>query len=98
MASPRLRCVFLNSGNVLPPDLTGLTLRLNQSVDVGMKVALLDLDHTRHEEQEYDRDQLLESLALLHDRLDIAFRQSVTAEALERWGGSEPVEKDVVSA
>ncbi len=93
-----LRCVFLNSGDVLPPDLTGLTLRLNQSAAAGTKVALLDLDHTRHEEQEYDRDQLLESLALLHDRLDIAFRQSVTPEALERWGGSEPVRKDAVMA
>jgi uncharacterized protein (TIGR04255 family) len=93
-----LRCAFLNSGDVLPPDLTGLTLRLNQSVETGVKVALLDLDHTRHEEQEYDRDQLLESLALLHDRLDIAFRKSVTPEALERWGASEPVRKDAVTA
>jgi uncharacterized protein (TIGR04255 family) len=93
-----IRCVFLNSGNVLPPDLTGLTLRLSRSVEAGLKVALLDLDHTRHEEQEYDRDQLLESLALLHDHLDIAFRKSVTPEALERWGRSEPAGKDAVTA
>jgi uncharacterized protein (TIGR04255 family) len=63
-----------------------------------MKVALLDLDHTRHEEQEFDRARLLESLALLHDRLDIAFRKSVTPEALERWSESEPLRKDAVTA
>lgn len=93
-----VRCVFLNSGDVLPPDLTGLTLRMKQSAEPGMKVALLDLDHTRHEEQEFDRDRLLDSLALLHDRLDVAFRKSVTPEALERWSESEPVRKDVVTA
>jgi uncharacterized protein (TIGR04255 family) len=93
-----LRCVFLNSGDVLPPDLAGLRLQVNQSAEPGLKVALLDFDHTRHEEQTYDRGRLLESLALLHDRLDIAFRKSVTAEALLRWGASEPERRERATA
>ena len=84
-----MRCAFVNSGDVLPPDLAGLTLRMKQSATRGEKVALLDLDHTNFEEQPFERNQLLESLGLLHDHLDIAFRRSVTPAALERWGVSE---------
>jgi uncharacterized protein (TIGR04255 family) len=93
-----LRCVFVNSGDVLPPDLTGLTLRMKQSVLPGEKVALLDLDHTRHHDQAFDRNELLQSLALLHDRLDIAFRRSVTAGALERWGSDTAERKGAATA
>jgi uncharacterized protein (TIGR04255 family) len=93
-----LRCVFLNSGDVLPPDLAGLTLQMKQSAMPGEKVALLDLDHTVHKEQTFEREQLLESLGLLHDRLDVAFRRSVKPEALERWGSTETERKDAATA
>jgi uncharacterized protein (TIGR04255 family) len=92
-----LRCVFLNSGSVLPPDLIGLTLQMKESAEPGTKVALLDLDHIRHEEEAFDRERVLASLALLHDRLDLAFRKSVTAEALERWGANEAGRKDATA-
>jgi uncharacterized protein (TIGR04255 family) len=81
-----IRSVRTNSGQSLPPDLTDLGLRNTRVVPAGKFVAILDFDHFTAAEAPFDVDTTLVQLAALHDHLDVAFRESVTPEALALWG------------
>lgn len=81
-----IRCVYTNAGYVIPPDLLDLGLPVKRTVQAGEAVAILDLDHFFAGQLSFDVDGVMTRLADLHDSLDLAFRNSVTDHALEKWG------------
>ncbi|HEY6847213.1 MAG TPA: TIGR04255 family protein [Terracidiphilus sp.] len=80
--------------NMLPPDLAGVSLNYDyRPAPSPGRAALLDFDHAADYKGDFVIEEILETLENLHDGLDIIFRDSVTAAALEKWG-----RKDVANA
>lgn len=78
--------------SVVPSDLdtTGLTIR--QPSAEGRQVATLDIDHFMIEADDFVPDAIVDGFWLLHDGSDLAFRESVTADALQVWAKGDPNE------
>ena len=74
-------------GNMLPPDLAGMSLNYAyRSAPSPGKASLLDFDHASDYKGDFIIEDVLDALENLHDGLDIIFRNSVTKAALEKWG------------
>lgn len=73
--------------NMLPPDLAGVSLNYSYRPEpTPGRASLLDFDHAADYKGDFVIEEILETLENLHDGLDIIFRDSVTAAALEKWG------------
>lgn len=74
-------------GNMLPPDLAGISLNYSyrQAPSQG-RASLLDFDHAADYKGDFVVEEILETVESLHDGLDVLFRNSVTTFALEKWG------------
>jgi uncharacterized protein (TIGR04255 family) len=81
-----VRCVFTDTGQSIPPDLADLELPIRSRPPVGTTVAILDFDHFAPVQIPFQLEETMDRLSGLHDTLDVAFRNSVTPVALERWG------------
>ncbi len=74
------------SEQILPPDLFPTTLRYETVLKPGEVVTLLDFDHFVEKSSDFDTRSIAALIGELHDTVDVAFRASVTADALARWG------------
>lgn len=81
-----VRCVFTDTGQSIPPDLADLELPVRTHPPAGTTVAILDFDHFAPVQIPFELDETMDRLSDLHNTLDVAFRNSVTPTALERWG------------
>ena len=77
------------SEQILPPDLFPTTLRYGTALNPGEVATLLDFDHFVEKSSDFDTRSIVALIGELHDTVDIAFRKSVTADALVRWGNGE---------
>lgn len=80
-----VRCSTHKAGIVLPPDLLPCDLAFKSNPSRQTPFSILDLDHFSQTPFDYDRATTLSHLSVLHDSLDIAFRSSVTPQAIEQW-------------
>ena len=74
-----------HDGHLLPSDLVPHHPELGKRVEPGDLATLLDLDHYREERQPFEIDKVLETAWMLHDALDIMFRDVVSTHALNIW-------------
>lgn len=81
----RIRASLLPEGVILPPDLIPCELEFTMNPLREKPFVMLDLDHFSQNHFAYDRQTTLDHLSILHDGVDLAFRNSVTAHALEQW-------------
>jgi uncharacterized protein (TIGR04255 family) len=72
--------------NMFPPDLAGISLNYSYREAPSGRGFLLDFDHAASNKGDFVIGEILETLENLHDGLDLIFRDSVTAAALEKWG------------
>lgn len=77
------------SEQILPPDLFPTTLNYSTSLRAGETATLLDFDHFVEKSTDFDTRDIVTIIGELHDAVDVAFRHSVTANALSRWGNGE---------
>jgi uncharacterized protein (TIGR04255 family) len=77
------------SEQILPPDLFPTTLRYETALRPGEVATLLDFDHFVEKSSDFDTRSITTLIGELHDTVDIAFRRSVTTDALTRWGSEE---------
>lgn len=78
------------SEQILPLDLFPTTLNYTTALRPGEIATLLDFDHFVEKSSDFDTRSIGALIGELHDTVDIAFRKSVTADALTRWGNGEP--------
>lgn len=81
----RIRANLVQQGVVLPPDLIPCELEFPESPVREQPFVMLDFDHFSESHFAYERKATLEHLAMLHDGVDLAFRNSVTPHALDQW-------------
>ena len=86
-ASNRLvaRCMTLHSGLPIPADLSPCSLRLPFATPLNEPFVVIDNDHGLVRPEDFDPALAVEAISGLHDMLDLAFRTSVTPQALEKW-------------
>lgn len=77
------------SEQILPPDLFPTTLRYSTVLRPGEVATLLDFDHFVEGSSDFDTRRVVELIGQLHDVVDLTFRDSVTPNALARWGNGE---------
>jgi uncharacterized protein (TIGR04255 family) len=70
----------------LPPDI--VTQDLGFEVPLSDKYVFLDMDHYTETPSDFEREVITRSLWRMHDHVDRAFRQAVTAQAFEYWSRS----------
>lgn len=80
------RCTQLPQ--ILPPDLFPSTLKYSIELKPNEMGTLLDFDHFVERSEDFDTKRVVSITGELHNALDLAFRNSVTPYALERWGNS----------
>jgi uncharacterized protein (TIGR04255 family) len=80
-----VRCSWIQQGIVLPPELLPCDLAFQKNPMRETPFALIDLDHSSSQAFPYDFKKTMKQLSLLHDSLDLAFRESVTPHALNTW-------------
>lgn len=80
-----VRCSAVPRGVVLPPDLIPCDIAFKEKPVRDIPFALLDLDHFSLKNFDYDLSTTIQRLSMLHDGLDLAFRESVTSHALKQW-------------
>ena len=81
----RIRASLLQEGVILPPDLLPCELGFTKKPVRNEPFVMLDFDHFSMISFPYDRQATLDHLSMLHDGVDLAFRNSVTPHALEQW-------------
>lgn len=81
----RIRASLLKQGVVLPPDLIPCELSFPAPPEREKPFVMLDFDHFSESHFSYEREAALDHLAMLHDGVDLAFRNSVTPNALDQW-------------
>lgn len=81
----RIRATLVPHGIILPPDLLPCDLEFMTNPVRKEPFVLLDLDHFSLTSFSYKQKTTLEHLTALHDGLDLAFRKSVTSNAIEQW-------------
>ena len=74
------------SEQILPPDLFPTTLNYTSALKPKEVVTLLDFDHFVEKSGDFDTRSIIALIGELHDTVDLAFRKSVTSDALVRWG------------
>jgi uncharacterized protein (TIGR04255 family) len=79
------RCITMHSGIPLPADLMPCTLKLPFTIPMNEPFAILDNDHGHVGPEDFDPITAVETIAKLHDLLELAFRTSVTPQALKTW-------------
>lgn len=79
------RCVTMHSGIPLPADLLPCSLKLAFDIPMNNPFVILDNDHSQVGTEDFDPTIALETLARLHDLLELTFQTSVTPNALETW-------------
>jgi uncharacterized protein (TIGR04255 family) len=52
------------------------------------ETGILDIDHFSARGREYDVDSLIGDMWKLHGEIEVAFRSSVTREALKDWNAA----------
>jgi len=73
-------------GFALPSDLGPMiSLKLKQNPIQTSCFGLLDTDHFNYEECPFDAEVIIDRACMLHDALDISFRDVVTEGALKAW-------------
>jgi uncharacterized protein (TIGR04255 family) len=89
-----IRLMQRDDGVALPPDLdlgTTLEHRIGE-IGSGEIITLLDFDHVLPMEKtpiDFSTHAVMTNLTKLHDKTDLAFRESVTPFALKVWGEGE---------
>lgn len=81
----RVRASQTPKGVVLPPDLLPCDLAFGKKPVRDTPFVLLDLDHFSLKHFAYEQAATLKHLSTLHDGLDLAFRTTVTPNAIEQW-------------
>jgi uncharacterized protein (TIGR04255 family) len=80
------RCITMHAGIPIPGDLMPCNLKLRISeIPCKEPFAILDNDHGKTGPEDFDPTKAVETIAGLHNLLDLAFRTSVTDPALEKW-------------
>lgn len=80
-----IRCFERNDGTFLPPDLVPTVLEYPTEPPRGIILTILDIDHSATTGFPFNRSQIMDLFAELHDGTDIAFRGAVTDHALAVW-------------
>jgi uncharacterized protein (TIGR04255 family) len=80
-----IRCFQRNDGTFLPPDLVPTVLEYPTVLPPGVVLTILDIDHSAATGFPFNRSQIMDLFAELHDGTDIAFRGAVTPHALAVW-------------
>lgn len=80
------RCTQLPQ--ILPPDLFPSTLKYSVALKPDEIATLLDFDHFVERSEDFDTRRVVSIIGELHNSVDLAFRNSVTPYALERWGNT----------
>lgn len=83
-----VRCTQLNDGTSLPPDIKPMTLRPKMVAQPGERVCLLEFDHFSDRSSDYDLPATLDSLWELHGTIELAFKHSVTPDAMRLWANN----------
>ena len=79
--------IGLNSIGVLPPDLTPPDLVLARTFGRDQPIAVLDYDHFIEQTEPFSVARAIEQFNALHGIVSAAFGETVSAFALETWGG-----------
>lgn len=87
-----IRCTESMNGSFLPADLSDMAdsaLDYKITLEPKEKVRFLDFDHYSESPLDFSVPEIIETFWQLHDNCDLAFRQSVTDYAKEKWGAME---------
>lgn len=76
--------------SVVPSDLETTMLQMRGPTTEGRKTATLDIDHFLVAEHDFVPGEVIERFSWLHESSDLAFRESVTNQALQAWTEGEP--------
>lgn len=79
------RCITMHAGIPIPMDLMPCNLKLRFELPFNEPFAILDNDHGKLGPEDFDPAAAVETIAGLHNLLDLTFRTSVTEHALEKW-------------
>lgn len=79
------RCITMHAGMPIPADLMPCSLNLPFESHLNEPFAILDNDHGRLGPEDFDPSACVETIAGLHDLIELSFRTSVTEKALEKW-------------
>lgn len=81
--------IYDQLGKIQPMPSQPIGLSYDQQPGAQEVVTLLDLDHFSQQSFDFDREAIGQLAWRLHDSLDLAFREAVTAEARKLWGEGE---------
>lgn len=87
-----IRCTETMDGTFLPPDLVDMAdsdLEYDLRLETLEKVRILDFDHFDEDAQDFLLDRTVKGFWQLHDNCELAFRNSVTDRAMDKWGAEE---------
>jgi len=79
------RCITMHAGIPIPGDLMPCNLKLRIEIPCKEPFAILDNDHGKTGPEDFEPAKSVETIAGLHNLLDLAFRASVTEQALQSW-------------
>lgn len=80
------RYVEASSGFGFPPDLLPSNLQFRRDPKVNGPFGLLDLDHFLVADEDFSMERIQSVFSDLHEYQTLAFKRSVTEEALNEWG------------
>ncbi len=72
-------------GNLLPPDLQPIGLKMDRKISEGRPNAILDFDHYSEQAMEFSIDDVVKKIDRLHNATSSAFWATTTKYAIDRW-------------
>lgn len=87
----RLIVRLFQSESFLPPDISAKDLTFE--VPLADSYVLLDIDHYSEDPRDFEPQAIIDGMWLMHDQVDLAFRESVTPAAMKHWGAEEVDER-----
>lgn len=82
-----VRCAEYSDGETLPPDLRDSVLKYANAPEMSESVRFLDIDHFTEHSFDWATDDIITRYSELHKNCEMAFKSSVTSDAMAKWRG-----------